>query len=126
MQPKGTFNRGFFLAQNISLHDIYLCSTFPPNFYCLFNRGDADNQLRTAAYEVLCTFVLNVGPDQKELIAKLLGIVIERIEKTVQLQSQVVSIDDRITLEEMQTSLASVIVAIVQKLDKEIKPSADR
>jgi len=89
-------------------------------------RPDADNQLRTASYEVLCSFVTNVGQDQRELIAKLLTVIIERMEKTIQLQTQIVSVEDKLTLEEMQTSLASVIVAIVQRLDKEVKPYADK
>jgi importin subunit beta-1 len=38
----------------------------------------------------------------------------------------VVSVEDKLTLEEMQTSLTSVIMAIVQRLEAEIKPQADR
>lgn len=69
----------------------------------------------------------------------------ERLEKTVALRGQIVSTDDRITLEEMQTSLAVVLMVwipafstafsithinfveqtIIQRLDKEIKPQAD-
>jgi importin subunit beta-1 len=35
-------------------------------------------------------------------------------------------VEDRITLEEMQTSLCSVLLAIVQRLEKEIAPQSDR
>lgn len=88
-------------------------------------RADADNQLRTACYEVLNSFVANVGQDELPSIAQLCTVIMERLEKTVALRGQIVSTDDRITLEEMQTSLAVVLMTIIQRLDKEIKPQAD-
>ncbi|RPB06149.1 ARM repeat-containing protein [Choiromyces venosus 120613-1] len=89
-------------------------------------RSDADNQLRTACYEVLNSFITNVGQDELPSIAQLCTVIIERLEKTIQLQNQIVSPDDRITLEEMQTSLTVVMGSIVQRLEKEIVPQADR
>lgn len=89
-------------------------------------RADADNQLRTAAYEVLSSFVMNAAADSLRTIASLSDIIIKRLEDTIPLQSQVVSVEDRITLEEMQTSLSSVLLAIVQRLEKEIQPQANR
>jgi importin subunit beta-1 len=90
------------------------------------DRQDADNQLRTAAYEVLNSFVTNAANDSLKLVADLSNVVLERLEKTVPLQTQVVSIEDKMTLEEMQVSLISVVVAIVQRLEAEIKPQSDR
>lgn len=69
---------------------------------------------------------MNVGQDQLPTIAQLCTVIIERLEKTVEMQNQVVSMDDKNTLEEMQTSLASVLMSIIQRLDKEINPQADR
>jgi len=108
-------------------------------------RGDADNQLRTAAYEVLNAFVTNAANDSLPMVATLSDVIIQRLEQTVPMQQQVVSVEDRITLEEMQTSLTSVLLvsgtvfssrlpqlyanpfqAIVQRLEAEIKPQADR
>ncbi|KAF3933616.1 hypothetical protein ABW19_dt0208506 [Dactylella cylindrospora] len=89
-------------------------------------RPDADNQLRTASYEVLSSFVTNVGTDQLPLIAKLLEVILGRLEKTIEMQKQIVSSDDRVTLEEMQISLSSVISVIVNRLDKEIAAHSDR
>lgn len=76
----------------------------------LFFRGDADNQLRTAAYEVLNSFVTNAANDSLPMVATLSDVVLQRLEQTVPMQQQVVSVEDRITLEEMQTSLASVLL----------------
>ncbi|KAF2011029.1 importin subunit beta-1 [Aaosphaeria arxii CBS 175.79] len=89
-------------------------------------RADADNQLRTAAYEVLNAFVTNSAGDSVAMVASLSNVILERLEKSIALQSQVVSVEDKLTLEEMQTSLASVIMAIVQRLEADIKPQADR
>ncbi|KAF2816051.1 importin subunit beta-1 [Mytilinidion resinicola] len=89
-------------------------------------RHDADNQLRTAAYEVLNAFVTNAANDSVGIVAGLSDVVLERLEKTIQLQAQVVSVEDKLTLEEMQTSLTSVVMAIVQRLETEIRPQADR
>lgn len=92
----------------------------------LTERHDTDNHLRTAAYEVLNSFVTNSATDSLPLVASLSDVILQRLEATVTLQQQVVSVEDRITLEEMQTSLASVLLTIIQRLEVEIKPQADR
>ncbi|KAL5362895.1 armadillo-type protein [Aspergillus floccosus] len=92
----------------------------------LTERQDADNQLRTAGYEVLNSFVTNAANDSLPMVATLSDVIIQRLEHTIPMQQQVVSVEDRITLEEMQTSLTSVLLAIVQRLETDIKPQADR
>lgn len=96
------------------------------NLLAVTERTDADNSLRTAAYEVLNAFVMNVGQDQLPTIAKLASVILERLEKSISLQSQIVSNDDKITLEEMQSSLNAVLMTIIVRLDKEITPLADK
>ena len=85
-----------------------------------------DNQLRTAAYEVLNAFVTNAANDSAGMVAQLSNEILARLEKSMGLQQQVVSVEDRLTLEEIQTSLTSVLIAITQRLEKEIQPQADR
>jgi len=85
-----------------------------------------DNTLRVAAYEVLNAFVTNAANDTVQMVASLSNVVIERLEKTIPMLQQVVSVEDRLTLDEMQTSLTSVVMAIIQRLEKEIAPQADR
>jgi importin subunit beta-1 len=85
-----------------------------------------DNQLRTAAYEVLNAFITNAANDSVHMVAGLSDVIIDRLEKTIPMQQQVVSVEDRLTLQEIQTSLTSVIITIIQRLEKEVAPQADR
>ena len=89
-------------------------------------RPETDSTLRTAAYEVLNAFITNAAGDSLSLVAQLSNEILDRLEKTVPMQSQVVSVEDRLMLEEIQTSLLSVIIAIIQRLEAEVKPQADR
>lgn len=73
-------------------------------------RQDADNQLRTAGYEVLNSFITNAANDSLPMIANLSDLILQRLEQTIPMQQQVVSVEDRITLEEMQTGITSVVL----------------
>jgi importin subunit beta-1 len=89
-------------------------------------RQDAETSVRTAAYEVLNVFVQNAAAESLQSVAQLSDVIIKRLEETVPLQSQVVSVEDKITLEEMQNSLCTVLQAIITRLDKEIAVQGDR
>lgn len=90
------------------------------------SRPEAETSVRTTAYEVLSAFVQHAATESFPSIATLSDVIIKRLEETVPMASQVVSIEDKIALEEMQTSLNSVFQAIIQRLDKEISPQGDR
>ncbi|KAF2874210.1 armadillo-type protein [Massariosphaeria phaeospora] len=81
---------------------------------------DADHQLRTAAYEVMNTFILHAASNSVNTVSQLIELILPRIEHSIKLQSQVVSIEDKVSLEEMQASLVSVVMAIVQRLENNI------
>ena len=63
-----------------------------------------------AAYEVLNAFVTNAANDSLHIVAELSDVVLQRLENTIPMQHQIVSVEDRITLEEIQTSLTSVLL----------------
>lgn len=96
------------------------------NLLTVTGRMDAEPAVRTAAYEVLNVFVQNSANDSLPAIASLSTVAIQRLEETIPMQQQVVSVEDRIILEDMQTSLCTVLQAITQRLDKEITPQGDR
>ncbi|EMR62748.1 hypothetical protein MGN70_012631 [Eutypa lata] len=85
-----------------------------------------ETSVRTTAYEVLSAFVQHAAQDSFPSVAELSNVIIKRLEDTIPMQTQVVSIEDKIALEEMQTSLNTVLQAIIQRLDKEIAPQGDR
>lgn len=86
----------------------------------------SNSQLRTAAYEVLCAFITNAAESSLPIVGKLSTLILQRFEQTVPMQQQVVSLEDRLMLEELQISLASVLLAIVQRLEDKIAPQADQ
>jgi len=89
-------------------------------------RTDCDSATRTAVYEVLNSFVQNAAQDSLPAVASLSEVVIKRLEETIPMQTQVVSVEDKITLSDIQTSLCAVLQGIIMKLDKEINPQGDR
>jgi importin subunit beta-1 len=96
------------------------------NLLAVTGRPETETAVRTACYEVLNSFVNNSATDSLRAVATLSEVIIKRLEDTIPLQKQVVSADDKITLEDMQTSLSTVLQAIIQRLDKEIAPLGDR
>jgi len=89
-------------------------------------RNDCDSATRTAVYEVLNVFVQNAANESLQAVASLSDVILKRLEETVPMQTQVVSVEDKITLSDMQTSLSSVLQAIILRLDNEIAPQGDR
>ena len=59
---------------------------------------------------MLNSFVANAANDSVPIIANLSDVILTRLESTVPMQSQVVGVEDKMTLEEMQTSLTTVLM----------------
>ncbi|RMZ78405.1 hypothetical protein DV738_g3918, partial [Chaetothyriales sp. CBS 135597] len=83
-------------------------------------KQDGNQQVRTAAYEVLGSFIANSADESKGLFDKLTGEIIQRLQSTIPYQQQLVSIEEKMALEELQVSLASVLLCILQRLESEI------
>ena len=89
-------------------------------------RPDQDSGLRTAAYEVLSSFVFNAAEESVPMIASLSEVILQRLQESVPLRQQLVSVEDRLTLDDMQTSLCGVVLNCVARLGESVKPLADR
>ena len=70
--------------------------------------------------------MLNAANNSLQAVASLSEVVLQRLNQTIPMQQQVVSVEDKLSLEEMQISLTSVVVAIIQRLENNIEPQADR
>lgn len=72
--------------------------------------NDADNTVRTACYEVLNSFVINSAIASLGTVYSLSEVILQRLEGTIPMRNQVVSVEEKLVLDEMQTSLCSVIL----------------
>ena len=68
-----------------------------------------------AAYEVLNTFVTNAAMDSLPVVGQLSDVILQRLENTIPMQQQIVNVEDRITLEEIQTSLTSCLLVSTKR-----------
>ena len=89
-------------------------------------RNEADSGVRTAAYEVLNAFITNAATKSLSTIAAVSEQILQRLEGSIPLRQQALSVEDRLTLDDIQTSLCTVVMAIIQRLDSEVSPQADR
>lgn len=90
------------------------------------NRTDNDYSARTSAYEALSTMVIYSPEDTQPLVLTLSGTVIERLQNTLQLQTQIVSIDDRSNLDELQINLLGLLTNIIRRIGPEVSGAADQ
>lgn len=73
-------------------------------------RNGQDNGVRTAAYEVLNTFITNAAANSLGTVAQMSEIILQRLHDTLPMRQQALSVDDILTLDEMQTSLCTVVM----------------
>lgn len=66
--------------------------------------------MRTAAYEVLNSFAANAANSSLKTVSSLLESLRQRLQGSIQWRQQVVSVEDILTLDEIQTSLCTVIM----------------
>ncbi|KKA27570.1 hypothetical protein TD95_001451 [Thielaviopsis punctulata] len=96
------------------------------NLLQMSSQASCDSSTRTAVYEVINAFVQNSALESMTSVAELSDVILKRLEDTVPMQTQVVSVEDKITLVDIQTSLCSVLQGIIFRLDSEIAPQGDR
>ncbi|KAK5080651.1 karyopherin Kap95 [Exophiala xenobiotica] len=89
------------------------------------SKEDGANQVRTAAYEVLGGFITNAANQSLGMVNDLTGVIIDRLSQSLSQAKDVVSIEDKLNLEEKQISLSSVLLTIVQRLEQHIAGQSD-
>lgn len=75
------------------------------------NNG-TDHSVRTACYEVLNSFVANAAVQSLSTVYSLSEVILERLEATIPMRQQVVGVEDKLILDDMQTSLCSVVLVM--------------
>lgn len=59
---------------------------------------------------MLNAFIQSAANDSLPIVAKLADVILQRLEATIPMQTQVVSVDDRLILEDMQTSITGCLM----------------
>ncbi|KAK9480637.1 armadillo-type protein [Lipomyces japonicus] len=90
------------------------------------SRIDNENSSRTSAYEALGVLVSYVASDKLSLVNELSTVIVDRLEQTLILQSQLVGTDDRANVEELQINLLSVLTNIIRRVNPSDRASSDR
>ncbi|KAJ1920173.1 karyopherin Kap95 [Mycoemilia scoparia] len=84
-----------------------------------------ENNSRVSAYEAMSTLCSTGAKDTYPVIGKLAMAIIERLEYTINNQNQIVNIDDRMAMNELQSHLLAVLTSSVRALGKESKAFSD-
>ena len=89
--------------------------------------GKADNEFsgRVSAYEALSSFVTYSANDTLPLVENIATEILSRLEKTVNMQSQVQSVEDKGNLEELQINILSLLTNIIRRLKNAVAGAAD-
>lgn len=85
-----------------------------------------ENNARTSAYEALSTMVAHSSQDSLPLVSKLTGVILDRTQSSASMRSQIVSTEDRLQFEELQSNLLSVLTSIIRRCGSDIRPVSDQ
>ena len=85
-----------------------------------------DPNTRASCYEAIATVTCYSAKDVHPALQNLAVHVLDRLEKTIATQAQLLGGDDRRAHHEIQANLCNVLTSVLRKLNKEISPAADR
>lgn len=91
----------------------------------LSSKSDNDFSSRASAYEALSTLVLYSAKDTMQFVNNIASEVLNRLEYTINLQSQVQSAEDKANLEELQTNILSLLTNVIRRAKKEVVSVSD-
>ncbi|KAK9448198.1 armadillo-type protein [Limtongia smithiae] len=89
-------------------------------------RSDNENMSRTSAYEAMSILVSYSAADTLQRVTELSLVIVERLEATLAMQTQLVGMDDRANLEDLQIGLLSVLTNIIRRVSPKDRPTSDR
>lgn len=91
------------------------------------NRNDAtESSLRTSAYESLSVVISNSAHDTLPVIERIIVVTVERLEASIDLETQLLSTEDKVHNADLQTSLSGIIQSVSKKVGRSILGIADR
>ncbi|KAG6911089.1 hypothetical protein DXG01_004604 [Tephrocybe rancida] len=81
---------------------------------------------RTSAYEAITSYLSHATPDAIVVVQNTLLAVLDRMERLLGMQNQILGVDDRNNWNELQSNFCSVVICVIRKLEKGIQPLSDR
>ncbi|KAJ2785647.1 karyopherin Kap95 [Coemansia interrupta] len=84
------------------------------------------NNSRASAYEAMAVLASTGPKDTYPVIAKLGLAIMDRLDTTIANASQIVGIDDRLALGELQSNLLNVLTNVTRTLGKDVSEISDR
>lgn len=85
-----------------------------------------ENNSRTSAYEALSTMVAHAAQDVLPLVSNLTNVVLDRIQSSGRMRAQIISTEDKLQFEELQSNLLSVLTSIIRRCGSDIRPVSDK
>lgn len=85
-----------------------------------------ESNLRTSLYVALSSLLLKCPADCLPVVQKTSLVIVERLEASIAMESQLLSADEKVQHSELQASLCGVTQSVMRRLDREIVPLADR
>ncbi|KNZ75553.1 Importin subunit beta-1 [Termitomyces sp. J132] len=81
---------------------------------------------RTSAYEAITSYLSHATGDSIFVVQNTLLTILDRMERLLAMQNQIIGVDDRNNWNELQSNFCSVVIAVIRKLEKGIQPLSDR
>ncbi|KAJ3228362.1 karyopherin beta [Clydaea vesicula] len=86
----------------------------------------SETNLKASTFEAISSFVENCADDCLPTVEKLTLALVDQLDHTVAMQSQLVNADDRRVHNELQSNLCTVVTSVVRRLEKKVAPLCDR
>ncbi|MBW0462236.1 hypothetical protein O181_001951 [Austropuccinia psidii MF-1] len=97
------------------------------NALIAFSEGVSDEPTsRTSAYEALGTLIKFSPTDTLSVVSNALVVILERSERLLGMQGQLVGEDDRRNYVDLQVAFCAVLTNAIRRLGADVKPMADR
>ncbi|KAI8646872.1 armadillo-type protein [Parasitella parasitica] len=88
--------------------------------------GNNEANCRTSAYEAMSTLAVCSANDCTSTVQGIVLAVLDRLEKTMVMEGQILDADDRAGHSELQSSLLGVLTNCIRRLSRDISEVADR
>lgn len=96
-----------------------------PVLIAISNRLDNEYNARTSAFETLSTFVTYSANDTLALVKEIATEMLVRLDSTFSLKSQTSSNEGKKNLEELQSSILTLLTSIIRKLGSDVSQASD-